>query len=64
MFAAMVFLYELSLLAARIGLKKRIKSQAEKAAQEEKERQEAKEELRSLKKSFDKHLWGDEDGEQ
>lgn len=64
MFAAMVFLYELSLLAARIGLKKRIKSQAEKVAQEEKERQEAKEELRSLKKSFDKHLWGDEDGEQ
>lgn len=64
MFAAMVFLYELSLLAARIGLKKRIKLQAEKAAQEEKERQEAKEELRSLKKSFDKHLWGDEDGEQ
>lgn len=64
MFAAMVFLYELSLLAARIGLKKRIKSQAEKAAQEGKERQEAKEELRSLKKSFDKHLWGDEDGEQ
>lgn len=64
MFAAMVFLYELSLLAARIGLKKRIKSQAGKAAQEEKERQEAKEELRSLKKSFDKHLWGDEDGEQ
>ncbi len=64
MFAAMVFLYELSLLAARIGLKKRIKSQAKKAAQEEKERQEAKEELRSLKKSFDKHLWGDEDGEQ
>ena len=64
MFAAMVFLYELSLLAARIGLKKRIKSQAEKAAQEEKERQEAKEELRSLKKSFDKYLWGDEDGEQ
>ena len=64
MFAAMVFLYELSLLAARIGLKKHIKSQAEKAAQEEKERQEAKEELRSLKKSFDKHLWGDEDGEQ
>lgn len=64
MFAAMVFLYELSLLAARIGLKKRIKSQVEKAAQEEKERQEAKEELRSLKKSFDKHLWGDEDGEQ
>ena len=64
MFAAMVFLYELSLLAARIGLKKRIKLQAEKAAQEEKERQEAKEELRSLKKSFDKHLWGDEGGER
>ena len=64
MFAAMVFLYELSLLAARIGLKKRIKSQAEKAAQEEKERQEAKEELRSHKKTFDKHLWRDEDGEQ
>ena len=64
MFAAMVFLYELSLLAARIGLKKRIKLQAEKAAQEERERQEAKEELRSLKKSFDKHLWGDEGGER
>lgn len=64
MFAAMVFLYELSLLAARIGLKKRIKSQAEKAAQEEKECQEAKEELRSLKKSFDKHLWGNEGGER
>ena len=63
MFAAMVFLYELSLLAARIGLKKRIKAKAEKEAQEEQERQEAKEELRSLKKSFDKHLWGDEDGE-
>ncbi len=63
MFAAMVFLYELSLFAARIGLKKRIKAQAERAAQEEQERKEAKEELRSLKKSFDKHLWGEEDGE-
>ncbi len=61
MFAAMVVLYELSLLAARVGLKRRIKAQAEKAIQEEKDRQEAKEELKSLKKSFDKHLWGDED---
>lgn len=62
MFAAMVVLYELSLVAARIGLKKRIKRLEEQKRAEEAEREEAKEEMRNLKKDLDAHLWGEEEG--
>lgn len=58
MFAAMVVLYELSLLAARIGLRKRIKRQEEVRKAEELEAQEAKEELKYAKAKFQEHLWG------
>ncbi len=62
MFAAMVVLYELSLVAARIGLKSRIKRQKELEAIEAQEAEEAREELRGLKKKYQEHLWGEEDG--
>lgn len=58
MFAAMVVLYELSLLAARVGLRKRIKRQEEVRKAEELEAQEAKEELKYAKTKFQEHLWG------
>lgn len=58
MFAAMVVLYELSLLAARVGLRKRIKRQKEARKAEELEAQEAKEELKYAKIKFQEHLWG------
>ncbi len=63
MFAAMVVLYELSLIAARIGLKSRIKRQKELERLEAEEAEEAREELRGLKKKYQEHLWGEEDGE-
>lgn len=59
MFAAMVVLYEVSLLAARIGLKRRIKRREEAKKIEERERTEAHEEMVRAKKKFDEHLWGD-----
>ena len=62
MFAAMVVLYELSLIAARIGLKSRIKRQQELERMEAEEAEEAREELRGLKKKYQEHLWGEEDG--
>ncbi len=62
MFAAMVVLYELSLIAARIGLKSRIKRQQELERMEAQEAEEAREELRGLKKKYQEHLWGEEDG--
>lgn len=62
MFATMVVLYELSLVAARIGLKKRIKRLEERKRAEEAEREEAKEEMRNLKKDLDAHFWGEEEG--
>ncbi len=62
MFAAMVVLYELSLIAARIGLKSRIKRQEELERLEAQEAEEAREELRGLKKKYQEHLWGEEDG--
>lgn len=62
MFAAMVVLYELSLVAARIGLKKRIKRLEKRKRAEEAEREEAKEEMRNLKKDLDAHFWGEEEG--
>ena len=55
-------LYELSLVAARIGLKKRIKRLEERKRAEEAEREEAKEEMRNLKKDLDAHFWGEEEG--
>ena len=61
MFSAMVVLYELSLFAARIGLKRRIKRQEEARRTEEVERAEAKEELHQLRRDFDEHLWGKEE---
>lgn len=61
MFAAMIVLYEISLLAARVGLHRRIKRQEAARKIEEQEKQEAREELSNLKKSFNKHLWGDEE---
>ncbi len=62
MFAAMVVLYELSLIAARIGLRSRIKRQKELERIEALEAEEAREELRGLKKKYQEHLWGEEDG--
>lgn len=59
MFAAMVVLYELSLLAARIGLTKRIKRQEEARKKEQLEAEEAKDELKRAKSRFQEHLWGD-----
>ena len=61
MFAAMVVLYEISLLAARIGLSRRIKRQEAARKVEEREAAEAKEELSNLKKDFRAHLWGEEE---
>lgn len=61
MFAAMVILYEVSLLAARVGLKRRIKSQELARKAQEAEAAEAKQELKNLKVRFDEHLWGDEE---
>lgn len=61
MFAALVLLYELSLLVARIALRKRKKAQEERAAIEEQEAEEAREALRELKRDFDEHLWGSDD---
>lgn len=61
MFAALVLLYELSLLVARIALRKRKKTQEEKATIEAQEAEEAREELHQLKRDFDEHLWGSED---
>ncbi len=62
MFAAMVVLYELSLIAARFGLKSRTKRQQELERLEAREAEEAREELRGLKKKYQEHLWGEEDG--
>lgn len=61
MFAALVLLYELSLLVARIALRKRKKAQEERAAIEAQEAEEAREALRDLKRDFDEHLWGSDD---
>ena len=61
MFAALVLLYELSLLVARIALRKRKKAQEERAVIEAQEAEEAREELRQLKRDFDDHLWGSDD---
>ena len=61
MFAALVLLYEASLLVARIALRKRAKTKAERAEIEAKEAEEVREELRQLKRDFDEHLWGSED---
>lgn len=61
MFAALVALYEISLLAARIGLKKRIEHQKAQAEIDAREREEAREEFSNLKKKFDEHLWGEEE---
>jgi sec-independent protein translocase protein TatC len=61
MFAALILLYEISLLVARIALRKRSKAKEEQLAQEAKEAQEAREEMRQLKKDFDQHLWGSEE---
>ena len=61
MFAALVLLYEISLLVARIALRKRKKAQEERAAIEAKEAEEAREELKQLKRDFDQHLWGSDD---
>lgn len=61
MFAALVLLYEISLLVARIALGRRAKKQEEKAAIEAQEAEEAREELRNLKRDFNKHLWGSDD---
>ena len=63
MFAAMVVLYEISLLAARVGLRRRIKSQEEARKQEQLEAEEAKAELKYAKRKFQEHLWGSEDKE-
>lgn len=62
MFAAMVVLYELSLLAARIGLKNRIKRQEEAKRIEEQEREEARQEFANLKKAANRHFWGEDEG--
>lgn len=65
MFAAMIILYELSLLAARLGLRKRIKRQEVALKREQQEAAEAKEELRNVKNKFQEHLWGsDEENEE
>ncbi len=58
MFAAMIGLYEISLLAARVALKRRIKQQKEREELEEIERREAREELQALKQAGKEHLWG------
>ena len=63
MFAAMVVLYEISLLAARIGLRRRIKSKEEAEKAEALEAEEARAELKDLKKRYQEHLWGNEESE-
>ena len=61
MFAAMVVLYEISLLAARIGLKGRIKRREEAERLAAQEAEEARAELRDLKQKYQEHLWGEEE---
>lgn len=61
MFAAMVILYEISLLCARVGLSRRIKRKKELEQIEAQEAEDAKQELKDLKKAYDEHLWGSED---
>ena len=63
MFAAMVVLYEISLLAARVGLSRRIKRKEEAEKAEELEAQEARAELKDLKQRYREHLWGEEESE-
>ena len=63
MFAAMVVLYEISLLAARVGLSHRIKRKEEAEKAEELEAQEARAELKDLKQRYREHLWGEEESE-
>lgn len=64
MFAAMVALYEISLLASRIAIGKREKRLKQIEEQQQKEWEEAKEELRSARQAareaLDRHLWDDE----
>ncbi len=61
MFAAMVVLYEISLLAARIGLKGQIRRREEAERLAAQEAEEAKAELRGLKQRYQEHLWGEEE---
>lgn len=61
MFAAMIGLYELSLLVARVALKRRNKNAEARAKREEAEAAEAREEIKRAKRSFDEHLWGSEE---
>lgn len=61
MFAAMVLLYEMSMLVARIALSRRMKKQAAQAEADAQEAEEAREELRSVKRKLDQHLWGSEE---
>ena len=65
MFAAMVALYELSLLASRIAIGRRAKRLKATKEQEQMDWEDAKEELRSAKTSvraaMDRHLWGDDE---
>lgn len=61
MFAAMVILYEISLLCARVGLSRRIKRKKQLEEIEAQEAEDAKQELKDLKKAYDEHLWGSED---
>lgn len=61
MFAAMVVLYEISLLAARIGLKGRIRRHEEAERLAAQEAEEARAELRDLKQKYQEHLWGEEE---
>ena len=51
MFAALIALYEISLLMARIVLSKRIKKQNEELAREEAEEEELKQEMLARKKA-------------
>jgi sec-independent protein translocase protein TatC len=60
MFAAMIGLYEISLLVARVALHRRDKRRALKEEREAAEAEEAREELRDVKRAFEDHLWGDE----
>lgn len=61
MFAAMIGLYEISLLVARVALRRRQKSAEARKLKEEEEAAEAREEIRAAKRSFDEHLWGTEE---
>lgn len=64
MFAAMVLLYEVSLLVARLGLSRRIKAQEAAKKLEEQEAEEAREEFRHAKRSFREHLWGSDEASE